>query len=109
MMGYYNSWGTPWGSSWKSGMMGGFAGSPFGIIAGMLLGLIMLVLIVWTLYWKYKALWYAAKHDHKWWFIAVLVINTMGILEILYLYYFSKRMDMPAHEEKNVPMVPPQG
>ena len=83
-------------NNWSSGI---------GIFGGMMFGGFMLILVVWTLYWKYQSLWYAAKHDHKWWFIALLVINTAGILEILYLYVFSK--NMPGHDEKSVPMVPP--
>ena len=88
--------------------MSGFGGwSPFGFgLAGLILAPFLLLLVVWTLYWKYQALWYAAKHDHKWWFIGLLLINTLGILEIAYLYYFSKKT--PRHDEKNVPMIPSQ-
>ncbi|MDP3696960.1 MAG: DUF5652 family protein [Candidatus Taylorbacteria bacterium] len=83
-----------------------WGGAGFGFAGGLIFGLAMLALVVWTLYWKYQALWYAAKHDHKWWFIALLVINTAGILEILYLYVFSKKMVTPGHDEKSVPMLP---
>lgn len=84
----------------------GYWGPGFG---GLMFGGLMFLLVVWTLYWKFHALWYAAKHDHKWWFVGMLLINSLGILEILYLYYFSKRMDLPAgHDENKVPMVPPQ-
>ena len=47
--------------------------------------------LVWTLYWKGRALWITALKRHKWWFIALLVINTLGIFEIIYIYYISKR------------------
>lgn len=89
--------------------MGPFSGPGLGgLFGGLMFGSVMLVLVLWTLYWKFQALWYAAKHDHKWWFIAMMVINTVGILEILYLYVFSKKMDVPAgHDENIVPMVPP--
>ena len=88
------------GGSWGSSLFGmGWGG-------GLFFGPGMLLLVVWTLYWKYQALWHAAKHDYKWWFIALLIINTAGILEILYLYVFSKKMDQPKHNEQNVPMVP---
>jgi uncharacterized membrane protein YedE/YeeE len=40
--------------------------------------------------WKGFALWRAAELKQKKWFIALLVINTIGILEILYLFVFSK-------------------
>jgi len=49
------------------------------------------LLSVWTLFWKGLALWKAARLSHKYWFIALLVINTVGILEILYYFFFSKR------------------
>ena len=93
--GMYNSWGSDWG-------MG------FGLFGGMMLGSFMLVVIVWTVYWKYRALWHAAKHDNKWWFIGLLIVNTLGILEILYLYVFSKKTSMFGHDEKNVPMMSSQ-
>ena len=89
--------------------MGGYENwGPFGmgLGSGLIMGPFMLLLIIWTLYWKYQSLWYAAKHDHKWWFIALLVVNTAGILEILYLYVFSKKMDSPGHDESKMPMVP---
>lgn len=83
-----------------------WGGAGFNILGGMMFGGFMLLLVAWTLYWKYQSLWYAAKHDHKWWFIALLIINTAGILEILYLYVFSKKMETPSgHDEHNVPMV----
>lgn len=49
--------------------------------------LIFVVLIaVWTLPWKGYALWLAAKNTHKWWFIALLVLNTVAILDIIYIF-----------------------
>jgi len=52
---------------------------------------VLWLIIIWTIPWKGVALWKAVKNDHKWWFIALLVINTLGILEILYIFIFSKR------------------
>ncbi|MDO8601473.1 MAG: DUF5652 family protein [bacterium] len=49
------------------------------------------IILIWTLAWKGIALWTAAKADSKKWFVALLVINTMGLLEISYIYYFSKK------------------
>jgi hypothetical protein len=53
-------------------------------------GFILFLLIVWTLIWKGMALWRAAQKGSKIWFVAILLINTLGILEILYLYVFSE-------------------
>ncbi|MFZ1484288.1 MAG: DUF5652 family protein [Candidatus Saccharimonadales bacterium] len=50
---------------------------------------------LWSLVWKGLALWRAAQHKDKGWFIALLVINTLGLLEIFYLFVFSKRDHTP--------------
>ena len=42
-------------------------------------------LIVWSLMWKGLALWRAARLRQVGWYIALLVINTVGIFEIIYL------------------------
>ena len=47
---------------------------------------LLLVVVVWSLLWKGLALWRAAKRGDMWWFIAFLVVNTAGILEIIYLF-----------------------
>lgn len=49
--------------------------------------------VVWSIFWKGWALWKSAHREDKKWFIALLVINTFGILEILYLYVFSEKLD----------------
>lgn len=53
--------------------------------------LMLLAIIVWTFIWKGLALWRAARDKSRWWFVILLVVNTLGILEILYLFFFSKR------------------
>jgi len=50
----------------------------------------LVVLLVWSLVWKGFALWKAARLKHLVWFILILIVNTFGILEILYLFVFSK-------------------
>ena len=76
---YYNTWNMHWNV-------------PFwGIVLLPLVGFFILALLAWTLYWKGRALWLAAKRGEMWWFIALLLINTAGILEILYIYRFSRK------------------
>jgi methionyl-tRNA synthetase len=55
------------------------------------LGLIFLVIGVAVISLKGYSLWTAAKRDEKWWFIILLVINTMGILELIYLYFVANK------------------
>jgi len=60
----------------------------FGLGAGF--SLIVLVFVVWTVFWKGWALWIAARKGEVWWFLAILIVNTAGILEIVYLFAFKK-------------------
>ena len=52
---------------------------------------IVTLLIVWSVAWKGIALWKAGRHDQLLWFIALLLVNTAGLLEILYLLFWQGR------------------
>jgi len=52
---------------------------------------IVIIATAWTLAWKGKALWIAALKRHQYWFIALLFVQTLGILDIAYILYFSNR------------------
>jgi len=54
---------------------------------------IFILLIVWVLIWKGLALWKAARRGEWIWFVILLLVNTLGILEILYIFVFSRRSD----------------
>ena len=51
------------------------------------------ILIVWEIFWKGLALWKAARRNDKVWYVILLIINSVGILEIVYIFVFSKRED----------------
>ena len=51
---------------------------------------IVLVIVLWTIVWKGLALWHAARRGQYWWFAILLVVNTLGILEIIYLFFVAK-------------------
>ena len=62
-------------------------------ILSMQLGIplgILIVLIIWSFVWKLLALWKSARKGSIVWFIMLVLINTAGILEILYLFIFSE-------------------
>ncbi len=52
---------------------------------------VLFILFIWSLIWKGLALWRAAKLGQKNWFVVMLVVNSIGILEIVYLFYFAKK------------------
>lgn len=51
---------------------------------------LFVVILVWSSVWKLLGLWKAAKNNSVPWFIAIGILNTIGILPILYIYVFSK-------------------
>ena len=52
---------------------------------------ILYLLIAWSIIWKGIALWHAARNKQLVWYIVLLIVNTVGILEIVYLIFFRKR------------------
>ena len=62
--------------------------------------LALAILIVWSLVWKGIALWKAARNSHQAWFVVMLIVNTIGILEIIYIYGFAKK------SQKTMPTMP---
>lgn len=53
--------------------------------------IIILIFFIWSAFWKILALWRAAQSGQQYWFIALFLINTVGILDIIYLAKFSKK------------------
>jgi methionyl-tRNA synthetase len=64
-----------------------FLGMPAGL---GLFSAVLAVLLLWSLVWKGLALWHSAKRGDGGWFVAILVINTAGVLEIIYLLFIAK-------------------
>jgi methionyl-tRNA synthetase len=60
---------------------------------------VILLLSLWTIPWKGVALWKAARARSVVWFVILMVVNTMGILEIIYIFLFAKK-----REAKNTPV-----
>lgn len=65
-----------------------FAGNamPFGEL-GMA---VLVILMVWALIWKGLALWKAARNGDTTWYVILLILNTVGILEIIYYFFIGK-------------------
>lgn len=52
---------------------------------------ILIVLIIWEMIWKGIALWKSGRNNQIAWFIVILLINSIGILPILYILFFQKK------------------
>lgn len=51
----------------------------------------LFLFLLWSIFWKGLALWKSARNDQRYWFLVILVVSTLGILEIVYLFRFSKK------------------
>ncbi len=47
---------------------------------------VLAILLVWSMFWKGWGLWRAGNRKEKGWFIAMFILNTLGILPIIYIY-----------------------
>lgn len=81
---YWNSTYAPWYGTWGAPFIG------FGVT-------LFVVLLAWSAVWKALALWHAARDGSKIWFVVLFLVNTVGILEILYIYVFRKKRQTSEH------------
>ena len=64
-------------------------------------------LIIWSVVWKGLALWYAARAGQKTWYVILLIVNTLGILEIIYIFAVAKHSDVVTSKQPPMPIHPP--
>ena len=60
------------------------------VMSAVVFAPILPLLIVWSLTWKALALWHSAQKGQYWWFLVLVFVNTLGILEIIYLFAIAK-------------------
>ncbi|MDD4385115.1 MAG: DUF5652 family protein [Bacteroidales bacterium] len=46
---------------------------------------ILLLAVIWDIVWKLIALWKSARNNQIAWFVVIGIINSIGILPIIYL------------------------
>ncbi|MBS3163262.1 hypothetical protein J4427_01070 [Candidatus Woesearchaeota archaeon] len=52
---------------------------------------LIIVLSIWEAIWKGFGMWRSARNGHLVWFVCILVLNTIGILPIIYLLLHPKK------------------
>jgi hypothetical protein len=60
---------------------------------------LVIIVLIWSLFWKGIALWKAAQLSHKNWFIIILLVNTLGILDIIYIRFIARKYSVETVEE----------
>jgi len=63
------------------------------LLAAMAFMPIIITLLVWEIVWKLIALWKAARNNHLAWFVCIGILNTAGILPIIYILMNRKSND----------------
>ncbi len=53
--------------------------------------LVLILAMIWDVIWKAIALWRSARNKQLVWFIFLLIVNSVGILPIIYIVWFSKK------------------
>jgi hypothetical protein len=67
----------------KSIMLNGIPFSDLNVV-------LIIFFVIWSLLWKGLALWRASQRGENGWFIVLLVLNTLGIVEIIYYFLIAK-------------------
>lgn len=72
--------------------MNSWYGQSFGLTLGALIGVWSLIAVVAiaVIILKGYSLWFAARRGEKVWFILILILNTLGILELIYIFFVVK-------------------
>lgn len=88
---YNNNWGGwgNYGSGQWSMMSTSFGGHEWVLWALAIAAPLIILAVLWSVFWKGLALWHAARRGQYWWFLIILFVNTLGILEIIYLFFVS--------------------
>jgi hypothetical protein len=73
--------------------------------SGAIIGFI--VLIIWSIIWKGIALWRCGRNNQLPWFVVILIFNTAGILPIVYLAFFQKRISKRNNLANLIPVKKP--
>lgn len=55
---------------------------------------LLIALLVWEAIWKGIALWRSGRNNQPTWFLCIFILNSVGILPIIYLKFF-QRKQMP--------------
>jgi len=79
----YESWGP-------FGHMGSWGPEGWMLVAIAIAAPFIIAAILWSVVWKGLALWHSARRGQYWWFLILMVVNTLGILEIIYLFFVAK-------------------
>jgi hypothetical protein len=54
---------------------------------------LLIALVLWTIPWQAWSLWLSARRGEVWWFLVMTILNTIGLLNIFYIFVIAKQSD----------------
>lgn len=58
------------------------------------------IIALWDLVWKGIGMWKSARNNQVAWFVFILILNTAGLLPIIYMLWFQKKQVQVKKEQK---------
>ncbi len=52
---------------------------------------VLILLAIWETCFKAVGLWKSSHNNQRYWFITILVVNSLGIVPAIYLKFFQKK------------------
>ncbi|MDP4012858.1 MAG: DUF5652 family protein [Candidatus Nanoarchaeia archaeon] len=52
---------------------------------------IFIFLVIWSIFWRGAAMWKAARKKQYFWFAAIYLFESLGILPMIYLWMYKKK------------------
>jgi|GEM_PF-2911717 len=52
---------------------------------------LIIICVLWDVVWKLIAMWKAARNNDLAWFICIALLNTMGLIPIIYILLFGNK------------------
>lgn len=88
---YLHQWNVGPGYGYSYGVENFGGAAPGWLLALMAIAApVVLFIVLWSLFWKGLSLWHSARRGQYWWFVILLVLNTVGILDIIYLFFVAR-------------------
>ncbi|MFH1789516.1 MAG: DUF5652 family protein [bacterium] len=61
------------------------------ITTGSQTWIILMLIALWVIPWKAVALWKSARNNQKGWFVVLMLLNTIAIVDAIYIFIFSDK------------------
>lgn len=62
---------------------------------------VIIILCLWDAVWKLISMWKAARNNHLGWFVVLAILNTLGILPMIYCFLIDKKTLRKEQQQKN--------